>query len=139
MADYPEDFLKAVNDLIDNWEGGYVDDPADPGGRTKYGISQRSYPDLDVRNLTKDNAIDIYWRDFWDKYKLDEKVNDPVMRAKVFNMGVLMGMLTALGLALGCDNVEEYKQVCERHFQAIVIKRPSEGKFLAGWTRRALA
>ncbi len=34
------------------WEGGYVDNPLDMGGITNYGISQRHYPNLDIKNLT---------------------------------------------------------------------------------------
>lgn len=48
-------------------EGGLVNDPDDPGGLTKYGISQRAYPMLDIANLTREQAIEIYRRDYWDK------------------------------------------------------------------------
>lgn len=47
------------------WEGGYVNDPNDPGMETNYGISKRSYPDLDILNLTKEQAIAIYYEDYW--------------------------------------------------------------------------
>jgi lysozyme family protein len=46
-------------------EGGYVNDPNDPGGETKFGIAKRSYPDLDIKHLTADQAIALYERDFW--------------------------------------------------------------------------
>jgi len=46
-------------------EGGYVFNPADPGGETKWGISKRSYPNLDIKNLTVEDAKRIYWRDYW--------------------------------------------------------------------------
>lgn len=46
-------------------EGGYVNDPNDPGGETKYGISKRSYPQLDIANLTEADAKAIYARDYW--------------------------------------------------------------------------
>ena len=46
-------------------EGGYVNNPADPGGETKYGISKRSYPAEDIANLTLDRAKLLYQRDFW--------------------------------------------------------------------------
>ncbi|MFZ0945686.1 MAG: glycosyl hydrolase 108 family protein [Syntrophobacteraceae bacterium] len=138
MASYPDDFLKAVDDLIDNREGGYVFDPDDPGGMTKYGISARSYPTVDIKGLTRDDASAIYYRDFWQKYKL-VTIQDPAIRAKVFNMGVLMGMKTALMLMVGCKDIDEYRQVCEKHFEAICIKHPECSKYLHGWTRRALA
>ncbi len=139
MPSYPEDFQKAVDDLIDNWEGGFVDDPEDPGGMTKYGICARSYPAVDIRNLTRDDAVAIYFRDFWQKYHLDIACPDTQIRAKVFNMGVLMGMKTALMLVVGCTDIDQYRQVCEKHFEAICIKHPECNKFLHGWRRRALA
>ncbi|HWP59514.1 MAG TPA: glycosyl hydrolase 108 family protein [Candidatus Acidoferrales bacterium] len=46
-------------------EGGYTNDPEDPGGETNWGISKRSYPDVDIKNLTRDGAKVIYQRDFW--------------------------------------------------------------------------
>lgn len=49
------------------WEGGYVNDPRDPGGETKYGISKKAYPSLDIKALTEDAAREIYRKDYWDK------------------------------------------------------------------------
>lgn len=46
-------------------EGGYVNLPADPGGETNWGVSKRSYPTLDIKNLTQAQAKAIYLRDFW--------------------------------------------------------------------------
>ncbi len=46
-------------------EGGYVCNPADPGGATKFGISARSYPNIDIANLTLADAQAIYQRDYW--------------------------------------------------------------------------
>lgn len=46
-------------------EGGYVNDPHDPGGETNFGISKRSYPHLNIKALTVDDAKTIYHRDFW--------------------------------------------------------------------------
>lgn len=48
-----------------NHEGGYVNDPDDPGGETNFGISKRSYPDVDIAGLTQEDAENIYLRDFW--------------------------------------------------------------------------
>jgi len=52
-------------DLLINHEGGYVNDPLDPGGETKYGISKRSYPKENIPGLTLERAKMIYRRDFW--------------------------------------------------------------------------
>lgn len=53
-------------------EGGYVNNPNDPGGETKYGISKRSYPDEDIAQMTLTRAKEIYKRDYWDKCRCDD-------------------------------------------------------------------
>lgn len=52
-------------------EAGYVNNPKDPGGETKWGISKRSYPTLDIKNLTREGAIAIYHDDFWEHIHAD--------------------------------------------------------------------
>jgi lysozyme family protein len=84
------DFQAAVTDLIDRWEGGYVNDPSDPGRETKYGISKRSYPELDIANLTKNEAASIYLHDWWTPL-LIWSVNDQAVATKMLNMAVNMG------------------------------------------------
>ena len=64
-------FDTAFETLITH-EGGYVNNPRDPGGETKYGISKRSYPAEDIPNLTLARARFIYKRDFWDTVRGDE-------------------------------------------------------------------
>lgn len=54
-------------------EGGYSNDPTDPGGETKYGISHRAYPSIDIKNLTLDQAKAIYHSDYWSPLGLDAK------------------------------------------------------------------
>ncbi len=54
-----------VFDRVIGHEGGYVNDPKDPGGETKWGISKRSYPHLDIANLSREGAKTIYFEDFW--------------------------------------------------------------------------
>lgn len=46
-------------------EGGYVNDPHDVGGETNYGISKKAYPNRDIKNLTREEAVDIYYADYW--------------------------------------------------------------------------
>lgn len=48
-----------------NFEGEYVNDSQDPGGETKYGVSKKAYPELDIPNLTEDRARSIYFRDYF--------------------------------------------------------------------------
>jgi lysozyme family protein len=61
-----------VFDKLINHEGGYVFNPHDPGGETKFGISKRSYPALDIASLTLADAKTIYRRDFWDRAQCDK-------------------------------------------------------------------
>jgi len=56
-------FDNAVNFVL-QWEGGYSNDPEDPGKETNFGISKKSYPGLDIKNLTKEKAREIYYLDF---------------------------------------------------------------------------
>lgn len=64
-------FNKYIDRVLGN-EGGYVWDVRDPGGETKWGISKRTYPDLDIKSLTKEDAKKIYYRDFWQRINGDE-------------------------------------------------------------------
>lgn len=66
-------FFNAALNIVLAFEGGYVADPADPGGVTKFGISQRAYPTLDIANLTLEDASVIYQRDYWEPLGLDGK------------------------------------------------------------------
>lgn len=62
-------------------EGGYSADPEDPGNwtggakgvgtlkGTKFGIAANTYPQLDIKRLTREQAIEIYRRDFWARAK----------------------------------------------------------------------
>src|SRR5216684_3047737 len=64
---YPLDFVEAVTAVLLD-EGGYGNDPADPGGETNWGIDIRTHPNLDIKNLTRDEAITIYYKDWWQRY-----------------------------------------------------------------------
>jgi len=76
-------------------EGGYVNDPLDRGGETKFGISKRAYPGLDVANLSLKDARAIYKRDYWDRLLLDE-VEHPEIAEKIFDVAVNMGRGAAI-------------------------------------------
>lgn len=63
-------FDKSFEQLIGH-EGSYVNNSKDPGGETKFGVSKRSYPAVDIANLTLADAKAIYRRDFWDRAQCD--------------------------------------------------------------------
>lgn len=60
-------FLGAVNFVIDTLEGGgrLTNHSTDAGRLTKWGISQRGNPDLDIAGLTRDDAIGVYFERYW--------------------------------------------------------------------------
>lgn len=90
MSDF---FKKAIERVLKN-EGGYVNDPQDPGGETNWGISKRSYPHLDIKNLTREEAIAIYQRDWWERYQY-ARIKDSELSFKVFDLAVNMGPAAA--------------------------------------------
>lgn len=63
--------FKDAVEIILSHEGGYVNHKDDPGMETNYGISKRSYPNLDIKSLTREEAKKIYLRDFWNKVRGD--------------------------------------------------------------------
>ena len=75
-------------------EGGYVDNPRDPGGETNFGISKRAYPALDIRALTPEAATAIYRRDYWDACQCD-KLPGPVA-VVLFDAAVNQGVGAAV-------------------------------------------
>ena len=83
-------FDMAFDRLMGN-EGGYVNNPADPGGETQWGISKRSYPNIDIKNLTREQAKAIYLKDFW--LIVDA---DPAIKFQVFDFAVNSGVQTAI-------------------------------------------
>ena len=86
-------FDTAFDKLIAH-EGGYVDHPSDPGGATNFGISQRSYPGEDIRNMTLERAKLIYRRDFWGPAGC-ESVPEAI-RVDLFDMAVNSGVSRAV-------------------------------------------
>jgi lysozyme family protein len=90
------DFSTAVKVILQH-EGGLVDDPADPGGTTNYGISLTWYKTVnpsataaDIIALTVDQASDLYKQYWWNKFEYGQ-ISDQTVATKVFDMSVNMG------------------------------------------------
>lgn len=87
------DFEKAVQKTL-SLEGGYVNDPADPGGATKYGITEATarahgYTG-DMRELPLEKAKEIYKKSYWDVARLDEFPSQ-LLAENVFDCNVNCG------------------------------------------------
>ena len=148
----------AINHIL-VFEGGYVNDPDDAGGPTRFGISARAYPDLDIRRLTRRQAIRIYERDYWTPLRCEEL--PLVLRLPVLDAGVNQGVAAATRMLQGVTNAEvdgilgaETLESVRSHpatqdaadftlarierYNGLAIKRRSNRKFLSGWIERAL-
>lgn len=156
MADFEKAFEKTVAK-----EGGYSNDPVDLGGETRFGISKRAYPDLDIRNLTMADAKAIYRRDFWNLIKGDALSGQAVAEA-IFDIAVNLGVSKACVIAqnaagifpqdgiLGATSIAAINKIPSETFLAffalrviaryvdICTRLPDQKRFLLGWVRRAL-
>lgn len=86
-----ENFDKAFAHTV-GLEGGYVNDPDDKGGETKFGISKRSYPHVDIENLTLEGAKEIYYSDFWNTSRMNLDNFPLEVALELFDTGVNTGM-----------------------------------------------
>lgn len=100
MASRFEDSLQMV---LQHEGTNFVNDPADSGGASRYGISLRFYkrkikPDAtpdDIKNLTVNDAAEIYRRFWWDRY-LFADINSQLICNRLFDLSVNMGAPTAI-------------------------------------------
>lgn len=92
---------KTAIEFVLKWEvgnkpnGGYTNDPNDPGGETKWGVAKRYHPKEDIKNLTLERAMQIYREEYWDVYKknnLDLDTSLPELAVAVFDSGVNCGV-----------------------------------------------
>lgn len=147
---------KTAIDLVLKHEGGLVDHPRDPGGLTNFGISLRAYPELGrdgIRNLTREQAAEIYERDYWQKIRgdelplpvavmvLDAAVNSGVRRSvqwlqralRVADDGVI-GPVT-IGAAHEADVLDLLRELASNRIQ-FLMGLPTWDTFGNGWGRR---
>ncbi len=157
MADFKIAIIKTLM-----LEGGsiLVNNPNDRGGLTRFGICQRSYPDVDIEALTEQDAKAIYRRDYWLKIGGDE-INNQLIADTLFDTAVNMGPKTSARLVqmiLELDNIDGFigpktlaaiNQCEEALFMAkfcvakiaryadICRRDASQKQFLLGWITRA--
>lgn len=112
---------------------GYVNDPADPGGETKFGISKRAFPGHNIRDLNLGDALRIYYEHYW---YIGKSEPFPV-NLVVFDTAVNQGTKRAAGFLLSCRGdwrciIEQRRQ----HYLAIIKSNPTLKKFQKGWMNR---
>ena len=154
--------MKSFNEIIEKvleHEGGYVNDPKDLGGETKYGITKRFYPDVDIKNLTIEEAKEIYKKDYWDKNRVESLPQN--LWHIYFDMCVNMGKRTAVkvlqraavnrgrdidvdgGLgpatigALKGVEIDRVRAFRVKYYVDLITNKPEQEKFYLGWFRRA--
>lgn len=100
-------------------ESGYVSNPNDPGGETNFGLSQRAYPDLNIKILTKDIAAQIYQKDYWDALQLDQM--PPEIRLIVFDCAVNQGKSRAVKILQNLLGIVQDGYVGQATFAALKV------------------
>ena len=155
------DFNIAVQITLVN-EGGFVDNPADPGGATKYGITQADMPGVDIAGVTPQQATAYYQEHYWKP--LYSQIESQDVANKLFDMGVLFGVgeavkllqivlqtaiptvtvddefgpetLAALNQIDAASLLQAYKTSLVTYALRIAANKPSDRQFAAGWGRR---
>lgn len=120
-------------------EGGYTNDPADSGGKTNFGITQKE-TSIDVRTITMAQAKDIYKKKYWDALKCDDLPSG--VDYTVFDYGVNSGVGRASKVYKSFKTLEPQKAIIainnerQAFLNNLAVRRPKDQKFLKGWTNR---
>lgn len=159
------DFDKAVITVLKH-EGGYVDNPNDPGGATRYGISQEMLTEEKIpfkpEEITIPIAKRLYKERYWDRMNLQD-IESQELATILLDMGVLMGPYSVVKTLQGVLNVSQdgvigpktieqsnramsssYSRMLltglikslQIHFIRLVRDNPKLMEFLEGWIRR---
>jgi len=149
-------FNKAIKIILKH-EGGYINDPRDPGGETKFGISKRSFPNTDIKNLTSAQAETIYRINYWE-YIRGDLIDDQILATNIFDFAVnagvsqsvktiqkivntvidgKMGFKTLMKINSSKENLNpSFTRERIEFYKNLVKKNSSLSKFLVGWEKR---
>jgi len=149
-----------IIEVVLHHEGGYVNDPKDPGGETNFGVAKRSHPDVDIKNLTKEGAKEIYYQDYWIKNRVPQLPDN--LKHIYFDMCVNQGRgravkilqqsANAKGAKLKVDGgmgpmtidamdgveLQRVRAYRVKYYADLVTRKPDLERFYFGWFRRAL-
>jgi lysozyme family protein len=120
------------------WEGGskYTNDPDDPGGGTKYGISQKNNPYVDVKTLTEEEAKEIYKTKYWNPVTKGEDDN---LDMACFDTAVNCGVGRVKNWLQDAKEWQDILAMRRLHYEAIITKNPVLAKYANGWENRVKA
>jgi lysozyme family protein len=148
--------FKEAFEIVIGHEGGYVNDPNDLGGETKFGISKRAFPNEDIKNLTLEKAKNLYKANYWDKCNcelLPEAIRYPLFDYAV-NAGVrsaCVDLQSLLGViadgVIGPKTIESCKKIKEKELAISLcclrlsnyVKFKNWSIYGKGWTSRIVS
>lgn len=150
--------------ILKRWEGGFVNNPNDPGGATNMGVTLATYRKFfgagktvaDLKRMSEREWTEIM-RTYWDECKADGILNQSIANIVVdFNVNAGIRGKMCVQKALGCkpdgifgkltlaalnaDNQEcvfcKIKKARCGYYEDVVRNRPSSAVFLKGWLNR---
>ena len=135
--------LNKIMSFIKKWEGGYVNHPADPGGATNFGVTQRTFdafntkykrPLKSVKDMTYPEAVEVYEKEYWKPEW--EKLGFP-LAACMMDTAVNMGHRRADAFLKGCDgSYVTFIQLRIAKYKELIERNPKLKAFERGWMNR---
>jgi hypothetical protein len=127
-------FTKVIEFILQH-EGGYVNHKDDPGGETTMGISKRAYPNLDIKNLKKQQVVEIYFKDYWLKAGCEQM--DFPLAACQMDTAVNAGIGRANTFLKACNgDYKLYLELRRTWYLDLIKRKPSMKVFQKGWLNR---
>lgn len=124
------DFDTCVDEVLGE-EAGYVNNPADPGGETKWGISKRAFPEVDIANLSRDDAKALYKAHYWDPVAAYGLVG--IYQRVAFEAAINQGLSRVKGWLTAAEGQLDWF-MAERALAYVAL--PTFNTFGKGWLRR---
>ena len=120
------------------YEGGYVKDDAGKG-ESNFGINKSANPDVDVKNLTKEKARELYKKRYWDAIGGDAlAAKDPALATIAFDTAVNMGVSKASQLiAQSKGDPSAMLSMRQQHYDNLIKDNPKKfAPYEKGWKDR---
>lgn len=125
-----------IGNIIDKNEGGGKIN-SDTGGKTKWGISQKAYPGLDIGNLSKADAIEIYKRDYAGQIN---GFNSLSPQAQMMALDTAINQGPGFANKIVAQSNGDYTKMADLRkskYESLASSNPQKyGKYLQGWENR---